>query len=68
MANKRLSKEMFKTARGLHDLGVMNAETLREFDAQAWDRQIAADLKTGKLDSLINEARAEFKAGKARKL
>ena len=59
---------MFKTARGLYDLGVMNAETLRKFDAQAWDRQIAADLKAGKLDSLITSARAEFKSGKARKL
>ena len=64
MANKRLRKEMFKTARGLHDLGVMDAGMLRKFDAQAWDRQIAADLKTGKLDSLINEARAEFKAAR----
>lgn len=68
MANKRLRKEMYETTRGLYDLGVVDAETLREFDAQAWDRQIAADLKTGKLDSLINEARAEFKAGKAREL
>ena len=68
MANKRLRKEMFKTARGLYDLGVMNAETLRKFDAQAWDRQIAADLKAGKLDSLITSTRAEFKSGKARKL
>ncbi len=68
MVNKRLRKEMFKTARGIHGLGVMNTETLRKFDAQAWDRQIAADLKTGKLDSLITSARTEFKSGKARKL
>ena len=68
MANKRLRKEMFKTARGLYDLGVMNAETLRKFDAQAWDCQIAADLKAGKLDSLITSTRAEFKSGKTRKL
>lgn len=39
-----------------------------EFDAQAWDRQIAADLESGKLNKLINEGRAEFKAGKAREL
>jgi hypothetical protein len=39
-----------------------------EFDARAWDRQIEADLKEGKLDTLIAEARAEFKAGKAREL
>lgn len=39
-----------------------------EFDAREWDQQIEADLKTGKLDKLIAEARAEFKAGKAREL
>ncbi len=37
-----------------------------EFDAQVWDRQIEADLKAGKLDRLIEEARADYKAGKAR--
>lgn len=39
-----------------------------EFDAQLWDQQIEADLKEGKLDTLIAEARAEFTAGKAREL
>ena len=39
-----------------------------EFDARVWDQQIEADLKAGKLDALIAEARAEFKAGKAREL
>ena len=39
-----------------------------EFDAQARDRQIEADLKSGKLNNLINEAREEFKAGKASEL
>ena len=39
-----------------------------EFDAREWDQQIEADLKAGKLDKLIAEARAEFKAGKAREL
>ena len=39
-----------------------------EYDAQCWDQQIAADFKAGKLDTLIAEARADFKAGKARKL
>ncbi len=39
-----------------------------EFDAQAWDRQIAADLESGKLSNLINEGRAECKAGKTREL
>jgi hypothetical protein len=31
-----------------------------EFDAQVWDRQIEADLKAGKLDRLIEEARADY--------
>lgn len=39
-----------------------------EFDARLWDEQIEADLKAGKLDSLIAEARAEFKQGKSRPL
>ena len=37
-----------------------------EFDHQAWDRQIEADAASGKLDGLVNEALADYKAGKAR--
>ncbi|MBI4006288.1 MAG: helix-turn-helix domain-containing protein [Gammaproteobacteria bacterium] len=33
MANKRLREEMFETARGLYDLGVLDTKTMREFDA-----------------------------------
>ncbi len=33
MANKRLRAEMYETARGLYDLGIVDAETLRDFDA-----------------------------------
>lgn len=39
-----------------------------EFDAQAWDRQIEADSKAGKLNRLIEESQAEHKAGKSRPL
>jgi hypothetical protein len=39
-----------------------------EFDAQAWDHQIEADANAGKLDHLIQEAAAEYKAGKTRPL
>ena len=39
-----------------------------EFDARVWDKQIEADLKAGKLDRLIAEARAELEQGKARPL
>ncbi len=33
MTNKRLHEEMFETARGLYDLGAVDAKTLRDFDA-----------------------------------
>jgi hypothetical protein len=39
-----------------------------KFDHALWDRQIEADAKSGKLDSLLNEARADYKAGKAKKI
>ena len=39
-----------------------------ELDHQLWDKQIEADFRAGKLNRLINEARAEFKAGKTREL
>ena len=37
-------------------------------DWKAWDTQIAADAKAGKLDHLVSEAKAEYAAGRARKL
>ena len=39
-----------------------------EFDERVWDQQIEADLKVGKLDTLIAKARDEFEQGKARLL
>lgn len=39
-----------------------------EFEALVWDAEIEADSKAGKLDGLINEALADYKAGKAREL
>ena len=39
-----------------------------EFDARVWDAQIESDLKAGKLQDLIAETLAEYKAGKARDL
>ncbi len=39
-----------------------------EFEGRVWDAQIEADLKAGKLDQLIAEARAEFGQGNARPL
>ena len=34
-----------------------------EFDAAAWDGQLAADLQAGKLDSLLAEAQADYLSG-----
>ena len=39
-----------------------------DFDSRTWDEQIAADLKTGKLDLLISEALAEYNAGNTREI
>lgn len=39
-----------------------------EFDHALWDRQIESDAKSGKLDRLVNEAKADYKAGKAKKI
>ena len=39
-----------------------------EKDYQDWDAQIARDLKAGKLDALIAEAKADRDAGLARDL
>ncbi len=41
---------------------------LFELDDSQWDKQIASDLKTGKLNQLINNAKAEMSAGTAAKL
>jgi hypothetical protein len=49
------------------DLATFRAWFL-EFDARVWDAQIEADAKAGKLDGLIKEALADYKAGKARQL
>lgn len=39
-----------------------------ECDARVWDEQVASDLKAGKLDSLLAEARTEYEQGKTRPL
>jgi hypothetical protein len=36
----------------------------REFDAEAWDRQIEEDIQAGKLDALANAAIKSFESGK----
>jgi len=39
-----------------------------EYEHGRWDKQIEEDAKAGKLDSLISEAVAEYKAGKSTQL
>jgi len=39
-----------------------------EFDWESWNDKIERDLESGKLDEMISEAKAEFKAGKAHDL
>jgi hypothetical protein len=39
-----------------------------EFDARVWDQQIEADLRAGKLNGLVADALAEYKAGRVREL
>jgi len=43
-------------------------EWFREFDAEAWDRQIEADIRAGKLDALANAALKAHRAGKTSRL
>ncbi len=35
----------------------------REFDAEAWDRQIEEDVRSGKIDALAEAALKTFKSG-----
>ena len=43
-------------------------EWVLEQDWNAWDAKIGADVQAGKLDEFVAEAKADYKAGKARKL
>lgn len=46
----------------------MAAALLEEMDAREWDRQIKADYDAGRLDHLIEEAKADIAAGRTREL
>ena len=39
-----------------------------EYDNTRWDRQIESDAATGKLDSIVEEARTEHRKGKTKAL
>ena len=61
-----------KLEREVSDLTPQELAQFREwfatFDAAAWDEQLEADAKAGKLDSLADAALAEHRAGRSRKL
>lgn len=40
----------------------------REYDSDEWDRQIEEDVRAGKHDKLAEEALAEHRSGKTKKL
>jgi len=37
-----------------------------EFDAQVWDRQFEADVKSGKLNKIAEQALNDYRTGKAK--
>ena len=43
-------------------------EWFAEFEADFWDRQIERDLRAGRLDALVEEARTEHRSGRTRPL
>jgi hypothetical protein len=47
---------------------VASREWFAEFDAAAWDRQLEADVKAGKLEALGDRARKAHAAGTSSKL
>lgn len=43
-------------------------EWFARFDAEAWDRELEADIASGKLDALAEQALAHHRAGTTREL
>jgi hypothetical protein len=44
------------------------AKWFEEFQAQVWDQQLERDMKTGKLDALLEEAERDFANGRCESL
>lgn len=44
------------------------ARWFEEFHAQIWDQQIEKDLKAGRLDSLLEEAKQDLESNRCREL
>ncbi|NKC15831.1 MAG: hypothetical protein GKR94_27620 [Gammaproteobacteria bacterium] len=64
--------ELEQIEQNIESLSPRDLEKFREwfiaFDWRLWDTKIEQDLKSGKLDKLISEAKADYEAGKAREL
>jgi hypothetical protein len=43
-------------------------EWFADFDAEAWDRQLAEDVRAGRLDALADEALRDLHEGRCKKL
>lgn len=39
-----------------------------EFESQLWDEQIERDAKAGRFDTMIDQAKAEYEAGRSKPL
>jgi len=63
-------QELTKRLKDLPDAKreAMAAALLEEMNAQNWDRQIEEDFEAGKLDHLIDEAKAEIDSGRTKPL
>lgn len=64
-AIEKLEREIRKLTR--EELAAFR-DWFRKYDSDEWDRQIANDVRSGKLDSLAEEAIAEHKAGRTREI
>jgi hypothetical protein len=62
---EKLEREVQKLSRA--ELAAFR-DWFRQYDSDAWDRQIEEDVRAGKLDSLAEEAIAEYKAGRTSEL
>ena len=47
----------------LHELSAFRA-WFREFDAEAWDKQLEEDVHAGRLDALAEEALGDLRSGR----
>jgi hypothetical protein len=62
---EKLEREVQKLSR--EELAAFR-EWFRRYDSDEWDRQIEQDARSGKLDSLAEEAIAEHKAGRTKEI